>query len=646
MKRIFVGAAYYPELWDESEIDKDIQRCKDLGINVLRMGEFAWADMERREGEFDFGLFKRVVDKLYANGIYSIMCTPSATPPRWLMNKYPEARTVMPDNFRADVSSRCHTCKTSPVMREKNRIIVTEMAKAFAGHEGVIGWQIDNEIYPYNEGCFCDKCKAAFRAYLKDRFGDISKLNKAWGMARWSLTYNSFDEIEPPYPEQWRHPSLRKAWWSFQCRQIKTYVDEQAEILHRYGCKNVGTDMMIHNYLSYYDVNEKLDTVQFNHYNPASELADTAFSYDFLRCVKDKPFWVTETQVGWNGSEYADSGFRPVGNCYANTFLPLAKGGETNLYWLFRAQRSGHEIGHGALFNAAGRAYRVTDEVKRACADIEKCEGFLTDSRVESKIALHYSSTAANDLSVAPIVKNLDYRGTILKNYYRAFKHYNIDVIDTAHGLDGYDVLLSPLLATADENGFKERVTEWVKNGGTWIVGPLTDIMDADVSRYVTAPHSFLEEAAGAYVKYQLPLDNDVFKAKWADGGDCAVSTYYDAYECGVGTTSLARYASGEFAPLSVITERRLGKGKVILVGSVISHADILRLVNKRPIAEASDNVILTARTGKENGIIASETENKQGFVMLDGRYTDLITGRTLTGKVEINPYEVLVLKK
>lgn len=68
--------------------------------------------------------------------------------------------------------------------------------------------------------------------------------------------------------------------------------------------------------------------------------------------------------------------------------------------------------------------------------------------------------------------------------------------------------------------------------------------------------------------------------------------------------------------------------------------------MNKRPIAEASENVILTARTGKENGIIASETENKQGFVMLDGRYTDLITGRTLTGKVEINPYEVLVLKK
>lgn len=646
MKKIYIGAAYYPELWDISEIDKDIERCKELGINVLRMGEFAWSAVEPNEGEFDFGLFESVVDKLYENGIYTVMCTPSATPPRWLMYKYPETRIVKPDIIRAEVSSRCHACKTSPVMREKNRIIVTELAKAFGDRKGVIGWQIDNEIYPYNEGCYCDNCKAAFRSYLKDKFADIQKLNKAWGMARWSLDYNSFDEIEPPYPDEWRHPSLRKAWWNFQCRQIKTYVDEQADILHKYGCKNVGTDMMIHNYLSYYDVNEKLDTVQFNHYNPASELADTAFSYDFLRCVKDKPFWVTETQVGWNGSEYADSGYRPAGNCYVNTWLPIARGGEMNLYWLFRAQKSGHEIGHGALFNTAGRAYRITEEVKRASADIVKCEKFLIESAVESKIALHYSSTAENDLSVAPIVKDLDYRSTVVKNYHRAFRHYNIDVIDTAHSLNGYDVLLSPFLATADENGFKERVTEWVKNGGTWIAGPMTDIMDENVCRYINAPHSFLEELAGVYVKYQMPLDNDVFKAKWTNGGDCTVGKYYDAFECLESTKSLARYTDGEFAPLSVITERKLGKGRVILVGSVISDTDILRLVNKRPIAEASENVILTERTGKENGIIATETENKKGYISLAGNYTDLITGRTLSGKIEIEPYEVLVLKK
>lgn len=644
-KKIYLGAAYYPEMWDESEIDKDIERCKELGINCLRMGEFAWGRMEPKEGEFDFGWLLRVVDKLYENGIYTVMCTPSATPPRWLLNKYPETRMVMHDLIRADVSSRCHTCKTSKVMREKNKIIVTEIAKAFAGHKGIIGWQIDNEIFPYTEGCYCDNCKTAFREYLKEKYGTIEKLNKTWGMVRWSLEYYNFEEIEPPYPRQWRHPSLRKAWHDFQCAQIKSYVDEQAEILHAFGCINVGTDMMAQNYLSYYDVNEKLDIVQFNHYNPAKDLPDTAFSYDFLRCVKDRSFWVMETQVGWNGSEYADCGYRPVGNCYANTWLPVAKGAEMNLYWLFRTHPNGHELAHGALYSSAGRVYRVSEEVKQAAEDFAKCEMFLTETKIKSKIALHYSSTAMNSFEAAPLIKGLDYRATLIKHYYSAFRHYNIDVIDTPHSLDGYEVVISPFLAYIDED-LKARVIEWVKGGGTWIVGPLSDIMDENVSKYTNSPYSFLEGFAGVYTKYQKPVENDAFRAQWTNDEECAVSICYDAYETKEGTTSLANYTSGEFMPLSVVTERKVGKGKVILVGSVLSHGDLLRLVNKVPIAAASDNIILTERTGEENGIIAVETENRKGYIYLNDSYNELLSGKKLQGRISILPYQVLTLKR
>lgn len=648
-KQIYIGAAYYPEMWDEGELDKDIERCKTFGVNTLRVGEFAWGKLEPKEGEFDFGWLLRVVDKLYKNNIFTVMCTPSATPPRWLLNKYPETRMVMHDLIRADVSSRCHTCKTSKVMREKNKIIVTEMAKAFAGHKGIIGWQIDNEIFPYTHGCYCENCKTAFREYLKVKFGTVEKLNRAWGMTRWSLEYGNFEEIEPPYPRQWRHPSLSKTWHDFQCAQIKTYVDEQAEILHNYGYENVGTDMMSNNNLSYYDINENLDIVQFNHYNPAKDLPDTAFSYDFLRSVKDKPFWVVETQVGWNGSEYADCGYRPVGNCYVNTWLPIAKGAEMNLYWLFRTHPNGHELAHGALYSSAGRAYRVSEEVKQAAEDFSKCEQFLAKTKIKSKIALHYSNTAMNSFAAAPLVKDFDYRATLIKKYYAALRHHNVDVIDTQHSLENYEVIVSPFLATVDENGLKERMTEWIKNGGTWIVGPMSGIMDENVKKYTHAPYSFLEELAGVYTKYQKPVANDVFKAQWTNDGECGISTCYDAYECNEGTTSLAHYTAGEFAPLSVITERKVGKGKVILVGSVLSHGDLLRLVNKTPICEASGNVILTERTAKDGsmaGIIAVETENKGGYVVLNGKYTDLIMGKRYSNKIEIQPYGVLVLKR
>ena len=645
-KTIYLGAAYYPELWDESEVEKDIARCKELGVNCLRVGEFAWGKMEPKEGKYDFAWLLRVVEKLHENGIYTVMCTPTCTPPRWMLNKYPEMRRVMPDLIKSDVSSRCHVCKSSPIARKKNAQIVTEMAKVFSGLKGIIGWQIDNELFPYGDGCFCENCKKGFRSYLKEKFGSTEKLNKAWGMARWSLEYDSFEEVEPPYPAQWRHPSLQKAWWDYQCGLIKSFTEEQAEILHNYGCGNVGTDMMAQNNLNYYAVNEKLDVVQYNHYDTADRLYTNAFAYDFLRCVKDKPFWVTETQVGWNGSEYAESGYRPVGNCYANTWLPIAKGAEMNLYWLFRAHPNGHEIGHGALYSSAGRGYRVSEEVKQAAKDFKKCEDFLTGTCIKSKIALHYSSTAYNNLVCAPLLKNFNYRETLIKKYYAAFRHHNLDVVDTQHSLEGYEVIVSPFLATADENGFKERITEWVKAGGTWIVGPMSDIMDENVKRYTHAPYSFLEELASVFTKYQKPVANELFKAQWTNDGECAVSMCYDAFECSEGTKSLAHYTAGEFAPLSVISERKVGKGKVILVGSVLSHGDILRLVNRLPIAEASGNVILTERTGEQNGIIAVETENKRGFILLNGDYTDLITGKAYSGKIEMQPYGVLVLKR
>ena len=645
MKKIYIGAAYYPEMWEESEIEKDIQRCKETGINCLRIGEFAWGKMEPREGEFDLQWLKKIVDKLYENGIYTVMCTPSATPPRWLLDKYPETRTVMHDLVRSDVSSRCHTCKTSKVLREKNRIICEQLGKAFGRHKGVIGWQLDNEIYPYNEGCFCENCKSAFRTYLKDKFKTVNNLNKAWGTARWSLTYDSFEDVQPPYPRQWRHPSLRKAWRDFQYAQIQSYIEEQAEVLRNYTSLPLGTNMMQHNSLSFYKLNEKMDVAQYNHYDTATRLPDTAFGYDFVRTVKDKPFWIMETQVGWNGSDYADNGYRPQGACYANTMLPIARGAEMNLYWLFRTHPNGHELAHGALFSPAGRAYRVTEEVKKAVDDLSKCENFIANTFIRSKIALHYSSTALNSFESAPIIEELNYRETLITKYYSAFKHYNIDVIDTQHTLGGYEVLISSFLATADENGFKERVVEWVKDGGTWIVGPMSDIMDENVSRYTRTPYSFVEELAGVYVKYQKPVDNEVFKAKWTNDGVCSVSTCFDAFECNTGTESLAHFIDCEFAPLSVITERKVGKGKVILVGSVISHGDLLRLVNRAPIAEASANVILTERTGDESGIIAVETENREGYIVLDGEYTDLITNKKYSGKTEIEPYGVLILK-
>ncbi len=649
MEKVYLGAAYYPELWTEEELDKDILRMKELGVNCMRIGEFAWSKMEPKEGEFDFSFFEKVVDKLYENGIDTVMCTPSCTPPRWLFKKYPETLQTNCNGEKNEVFSRCHPCKSSSVMREKNRIIASEMAKRFGRKKGVIGWQLDNEIFPYSEGCFCELCQNRFKEYLKNKYKTIENLNKKWGMYRWSLDYKDFAEIIPPrfgaWPERWQHPSLQIEWFRFNSENIITYLNEQADAIRQYSDLPIGTDMMPGNAFGYYKVTENLDVVQYNHYDTAADLPKTAFSYDFLRAVKDKPFWVTETQVGWNGSVVSGNGYRPQGNCYVNTWLPIAKGAEMNLYWLFRTHPNGHELAHGALYASSGRMYHVSEEVKKAAAEFEKCSEFLNNTAIKSKIALHYSETAALNFRSAPIIEGFDYRATIMDSFHEAFRHYNIDVIDTPHSLEGYDTVISPFLTTINENGLKERMLAWVENGGTWIVGPMSDIMDDVAGKCTTAPFYFLEDVVGVYTKYQLPIKNNVFKAKWNTGEELSISLCYDAFEPN-DCNSLAKYDGYDFDGYTVVAEKSYGKGKIILLGSVLSHDALRKLVDEAPIATASKNINLTQRSGDKNGVIAVETDNKEGYVVLEGSYLDLISGRVLSGKVDVKPYEVLVLEK
>ncbi len=654
MGKIMVGAAYYPEMWEESEIDRDIVRMKEAGVNVVRVAEFAWGKMEPAEGKFDLGWLERAVDKLYKAGIDVIMCTPTCTPPRWLLNKYPETRSVgaypetrsvFGEGKHTEVFARCHPCKTSPVMREKNRIIVTELAKAFGKHPAVIGWQIDNEIYPYGDGCYCPLCQKKFRAYLKEKYGTPENLNAKWGMQRWSLEYQSFDDVIPPLRVRWEHPSLQTEWVRFQCETIISYVNEQADILHRYTDVPVGTDMMRTNLLGYYELNEKLDIVQFNHYEKAPGLPGTAFYYDFLRPVKKLPFWVTETQVGWNGSLFAENDYRPEGECYVNTWLPIAKGGGMTEYWLFRAHPNGHELAHGALFNTAGRAYRVTKEVARASKEMMACSAFLQESTVRADIALHFSSTVRKITEYAPMLKNFNYEALICDRFHKPLRRHNVDVIDTPHTLEGYRVLISPFLYAAEENDLPARVMRWVEEGGTWIVGPMTDLMTEYASKYTDKPHSFLEEFAGVYETYDLPVGNEEYRVKWQDGSVSPLDTCFAAYELR-GAKALAVYENGEFAGMPAVTERKVGKGRVIVLGGVPTEEALLRLVGIAPVAQASENVALVGRSGKCSGIIALETERRTGELTLDGTYTDLITGKKYTGKVTMQPYSVLVLQK
>lgn len=651
----YLGAAYYPELWPAEQVDQDIWQMKAAGCNLMRIAEFAWITMEPREGIFEFAWLQNVLDKLHAADIAVILCTPTATPPQWLTTKYPEALLMFEDGSRKVHGQRRHNCPNSPIMREKNRIIVTELAKRFGRHPAVVGWQIDNEVYPYS-ACWCPVCREGFRQYLQQRYGTIEAFNAALDLARWSISYDSFASIEPP--REWAHPSIKALWFDFQCDSWIAFIHEQADLLRQYSSAPIGTDsmpVMGHNYPK---LMQKLDVVQFNHYNdfdhPDSALSKTVLWFNYLRNLKPGvPFWNTETQANWNGGTYNPLGVREEGFCRVNSWLPFALGGEMNLYWHWRAHPAGHELVHGSVVSACGRFLYSIGEIQRTSRELELAADFIASTKPVAQAALHCSYSAWLAFKEIPYYATVLSEHTYLTDLSRCLHdplvfshHIPLDVISQKAPLAGYKVLFSPLLPVVEDIG---AITEFVLSGGVWVVGPASDFLNENLRRSVTDVFYHLEKLAGIYCKYQLPNDNLAYDITFADGEKCEGSLCYDGFIAEKEQT-LASYQNGPLKGLAAITQTFLGKGKIIVLGTMPKGASLEKLLKELPISrccDASENLLAVPRFGdRRRGMIVAELFNRPGRLFLEKPCTDILTGRRLEGEIPVSATEVLVLEE
>jgi beta-galactosidase GanA len=98
-----LGVCYYPEHWSEDHWPRDAQRMYDLGLRFVRIGEFAWGRIEKAEGMFDWAWMDRAIDVLAAAGLKIVLGTPTATPPKWLCEKYPD---ILPVDIHSVASDR------------------------------------------------------------------------------------------------------------------------------------------------------------------------------------------------------------------------------------------------------------------------------------------------------------------------------------------------------------------------------------------------------------------------------------------------------------------------------------------------------------------------------------------------------------
>lgn len=657
IRKPFLGCAYYPEDWEESEIPYDISMMKKAGITCARIGEFAWRKMEPRSGVFEFAWLHRVVDALRESGIAVIMGTPTATPPIWLSEAHPDVLMQWDNGTRANHGGRRHCCSNNPNYLEACDRIVEAMGKEFGDDPAIIGWQLDNEIYAWGKGCVCPHCVSVFRKRLEKKYGSIENLNKRWNLNLFSQAYDSFDQI-PPAVNAWHNPHICFEWDESHYQSDIEFMHRQAEILRKHTAAPIGTDMMPVNGMDYEQMNENLDVIMFNHYNVPDNISDEVFWFDFLRTLKERPFWNTETATTWNGSTCIGQFLKPEGFCRVNSWLPVALGGEGNMYWLWRQHSAGHELVHGSVISPEGRPVHVFGEIARTAEEFEKVSDFINGTKVSSEVALLFTSLNWKLFEHQRIIDGNDYCGQVRK-VHGVIRKIGVcpDVIGARHSLENYKILFAPFAMTLEDNDLAERIRKWVNEGGVLVAGPMTDIRNAIGAHYTDRAMGMLEDMLNIRLDYQIPTDGKYLKVCGNDGGEIGVCGYVECHTQFLGGESIARVCKGHSALLdkTVIGKYRYGKGEVIICGAILDEKGLetISCIALKDAGvykyETEGSLVMIPRSGKETeGLIICETSFEEGEAVIRDNMTDLITGQKYRAgeKISVKPYDVLILRK
>lgn len=653
---VLLGTAYYPEDWDEAEQDRDIAMMQKAGIKIARMAEFSWAKTEPREGEFHFEWLHRVIDKLWAAGIYTMLGTPTATPPNWVEELDPDMMMLDESSRRYTHGGRRHNCSNNPTYRKYSARIVERMAKEFGADKRVVAWQLDNEIYTYDSNCYCEHCRREFAKYLERKYKTVENLNKRWNLNLFSQWYDSFEQVPMPRGYVWHNPHLRYEWRCFMGESHTGFIAMQAEILHRFTEAPVGTDMMQAYGVPYEEIAKHVDMIQFNHYDDHTNQIKAAFWFDYLRGFKDIPFWVTETSTCWNGGTTTPNEYRPEGFCRANSWLPIVLGGGANMYWLWRQHWAGHELMHGAVLYSSGRPMHMFHEIQRTAEEFEKAEEFLSATRVKTDTAMIVSSKSRLLTECQHIAETGDSKGDGLLRFYRYVNESGIrtDVIPAGRDLSEYRLVFAPYLTTLEEDNLPVRLRKWVENGGVLVAGPLTDMRDEVGAKYTDRELGMLEDFTGAEMVYQIPDHSGLTLCEWADGAEYKALHYLQLFDIPKDAEPLVTVKSG-FSSLigkTLIFKKKIGRGAVLMIGALPDDGSAERLMNEAialsgiSVFKTEGDVVAARREGdSRKGIAVQEISGKSGKIYIEGTATDILTGEKCSGDTRLEPFGTRILE-
>lgn len=644
---ILHGSDYNPDQWlDRPDIlEKDIELMKKAKMTSMSLGIFSWSAYEPTEGEFHMDWLKDIMDKLYENGIYTILATPSGARPAWLDEKYPECMRVGADDHRAHHGVRHNHCMSSPKFREKTSIIINKIIDTVGKHPGLAMWHLSNE---FGGECFCPLCKKKFQDYLANKFdNDINKLNKAWWTGFWSHTYNDFSQIEPPYLNgEFSVMGLNLEWKRFTTWNTTDYMKSEIDIIRK-RTPNIPITtnfMQLFPGLDYRVMAKELDVISWDSYpvfhNNYETMADTmahnSFDHAVMRSLKkNQPFMLMECAPGLvNWHEY--NKLKRPGVHKLFSAQAVACGSDTVQYFQWRKSRGSFEQYHGAVVDHLGtddtRVFKEVAEVGAMLDSLSNVKGTIV--KPKAALIFDWDNMWAIDNMRGLSDKTKNYAKTCIQIYHEFLKlGIDMNVVASDDNLDDYNVVIAPMLYML-RPGASDNLKAFVKRGGQLMATYLTGYVDDNTLCYLGGfPGDGLSELFGVISEeIDTYYDSDENSATFTDGHKAIIHDYAEILRVS-DTDILAKYDKDFYAGTPAITCKNFGKGKAYYVGARIDMDSMSGLFKTMLKETNTSYLVLPAgieyhkredESGKAIEFYLNVTENEITFNMTDNTQVTL----------------------
>ena len=663
--RIYYGGDYNPDQWDEATIAEDMRLFKKAGINLLTLPVFSWAKLEPDEGVYDFEWLDKIIDQIWANGIYVCLATPTTAQPAWLSTRYPEVLPVDIQGRKRTHGMRVFFCVNSLKYRERAAAIAEEFAKRYAHHPALAMWHVSNEYGTY---CYCPTCQAKFRLWLRRRYGSVQELNKRWHTTFWGRIVTSFEEVTPPTElnDDYRfNPAIQLDYMRFVTDSTAECFMNEYRVLKKYNPEiPVQTNMSGYiKKLDQFEMTKHLDVVGWDNYPwPTDPSYFVAMKHDIMRGLKGGQSYVLTEQSPNQQNWQPYNKLKRPGEVRLLSYQAMAHGADTCLFFQMRQSIAGQEKFHGAIISHAGHDNtRVFRESEKLGHELQKIGDTFLQARTPAKVGMlfDWNNWWALELASGPS-KDMDYLKTFSR-YYHAFYRRNIpvDILNPSSSFDGYDLIVAPMLYMTKE-GVAPRLTEFVKNGKTLITTVMSGLVDENDRCVFGEYPGQLKDVLGIWVEEVDALRPDESNRMVMNGTmPLPEGSYSCTFLCDLlharEAEVLASYESDFYAGMPCLTRNSYGKGTAYYIGTEPDDAflaDFMAQVCEdcgiRPVYEAEENVEVTRRVNdKATTIFVLNHNQEEAWVDFGSDHlTSLLTGEELTGRCRIAGRDVFVLKK